>query len=155
MSTLDFQISTRRTDILRTIRVTVYDDHAEFNAAFRRESSRRQLSTDVPENFQVDACCLPRMDHEDRDPRAYQLRIMFARPALTATVIAHEATHAALHIYSIDSYRDHARATAHLHVGNELIPYMVGDIFSAIARRLIHEGHDLNVGQSFPDAHKA
>lgn len=140
-----FQVSTRRTGLLRIVRVEVLEP-GEFRAAYFREWARRNASTSHLDGYDVLATVLPRLDWEDRDPRPYQARMLFRADHLTATVIAHEATHAALHLYSIDSYRDHARASAHLHVGNEVVPYLVGDIFAGIAQRMSTADGRLQVG---------
>lgn len=152
MTDLDFRISTRRTGIRRLIRVSIYAEHADFMTAYHRESRRRGLADGTPDGYRVEGACLPAFTTwEDRDPRPYQARILLALEYATAATIAHEATHAALHLYSVDCYRDNARAGAHLHVGNEIIPYTVGDIFVAIAQRLLDAGHALHVGTSGTD----
>lgn len=78
------------------------------------------------------AVTVSRPGWEDRDPRPFQATIFFSREDLDLTVISHEATHAAAHIYGIDCYRDHARATAHLNISNERLAYLQSDIFRLI-----------------------
>lgn len=143
---LRFQLTTRRTGLRRIVKVAIHDDQASMEAEYYRLAGIAQLIADVPQTYMVHGACFPRRDWTDRDPRPHQATILLSFEHVTATVIAHEATHAAMHIYSIDSYRDHARASAHLHGGNEVVPYLVGDIFSAITERVVASGHDLVVG---------
>lgn len=149
MTAQRFTVSTRRTGILRVVRVDVLEPD-EFERLYQREWRRRGIDhreiVVAGQDLVVQGTVIPRLDWVDRDPRPYQARMLLSRPALTGTLIAHEATHAALHLYSIDSYRGHARASAHLHIGNELIPYLVGDLFSAILQRLDLGGEPLPTG---------
>lgn len=90
------------------------------------------------------AVTISRHGWEDRDPRPFQVTIFFSRDDLDLTVISHEATHAAAHIYSIDCYRDHARATAHLNISNERLAYLQSDIFQSI----VYNFEVIPIGQS-------
>jgi hypothetical protein len=144
--TLRFQLTTRRTGLRRIVKVAIHDDPASMDVEYRRLSRRAELISDVPDAYVVHGACFPRREWEDRDPRAHQVTILLNLEHVTATVIAHEATHAAMHLYSIDCYRDHARASVHLVGGNEIVPYLVGDIFSAITNRLLQTGHELRAG---------
>lgn len=140
MTAKRFQVSTRRTGLLRIVKVELYDEADEFNAAYAKAWTRHNgVRHDVPQGYSVLGTVIPRLDWEDRDPRPYQARMLLRLDSITATLIAHEAAHAAMHIYSIDGYRDHARASVHLHGGNEMVPYMVGDIFSGVAQRIVED----------------
>lgn len=131
-----FSVSTRRTGLLRVIKVEVYDTREELAAVYER--LWRQVGAKVTDADleTVAASVVPRTDWEDRDPRPYQARMLLCAETLTATVMAHEAAHVAMHLYSMDNYRDHARASAHLHGSNEVVPYIIGDVFSAVAQRI-------------------
>jgi len=141
-----FQTSTNRTGTHRIIKVELHDTVAEiaawYAATYPGAHDPRHPAT---------AAFTPRADWADRDPRAWQGTIHLARDAVDMVVVMHEATHAAAHLYSIDLYRDHARASAHLHAFNEPLAYMVGDIAGRIGRRLIDLGVELNVGN--PEHH--
>lgn len=141
-----FQVSTRRTGHLRVVKVDIFDEYADFLETYHRYGKQAGYVTEVPDGYQIDGACISRKDWDDRDPNPYQARILLAWPTITASIIAHEITHAALHLYSIDSYRDHSRAAAHVNISNEVIPYIVGDLFAAISHRILASGADLNVG---------
>jgi hypothetical protein len=70
--------------------------------------------------------------------------IRFYRDALTPYVITHEATHAAMKIYSVDMLygknRVKSRATAHMNVHNETICYLVGEISHYIIQGIYEAG---------------
>lgn len=146
-----FQVSTRRTGILRVVKVAVIDDRdtflAEVDRVLAAAGGDREHDVPEPSGWQVDACTIARADWSDRDPRSHQATILFWTPAIDVGKIAHEATHAAMHIYSIDGFRDHARASAHLHIGNEQVPYIVSDLSSSIMRRVLALGLDLKPGR--------
>ncbi len=143
-----FQVSTRRTGRLRIVKVEILPDEATFQRRYRALGLAAALLVDVPDDYRVDGACIPRRTWEDRDPRPHQVTLLFLGEQITASLIAHEATHAAAHLYSIDRYRDHARASAHLHIGNEPLAYLVADIFSEVARKTQEAGINLVVGYS-------
>jgi hypothetical protein len=149
--TLRFQVTTRRTGIRRIVKVVIIEDRDAFKLEVDRvlKAAGGDRESDLPEpaGWQVEACCISRATWEDRDPRAHQATIIFWAPEIDASKIAHEAAHAALHLYSIDSYRDYARASAHLHIGNEQIPYIISDLTAAIFSRVLGAGIDLPPGR--------
>lgn len=151
MGELRFQTSTRRTGLKRVAKVAVIDDRDEFDAALadalRLVGAEREHALNEPDGWRSDAVTMGRETWEDRDPREHMVTMMFWTPAITAHIIAHEATHAAMLIYSIDSYRIYSRAASHLHVANEQIPYMVGDFFAGIASRVLAAGINLDTGR--------
>ena len=128
MSERRFQVSTRRTGVRRVVKVRVFDSAAEL-----QEAAAVYGGTAIESWSKAGGATISRHGPwEDRDPRPFQATIFLARDQLTLDVIAHEATHAAAHLYSIDGYRDNARASAHLRLANEPLAYLVSDIFTAI-----------------------
>lgn len=152
MTDLAFQTSTRRTGIRRIVRVRIIEDRDRFRTAATRAilaagGHLGQVPVE-PDGWQADAYTIAGTARwSDRDARPHQATILFWGPVLDAGKIAHEAAHAALHIYSIDQYREHARAAAHVHIGNEVIPYIVGDLTTAICERVLRAGVNLTPGK--------
>lgn len=142
-----FQVSTNRTGLHRTIQVRLYDDPSALLAAFRR------AHPDEPDQpgYETGAFFVTPDDWEDCDPRASVGGTMHLPAGADLVLIVHEATHAAMHIYSIDGYRQHARATAHLTAWNETVPYLVGDIVGKIVGWM--HAHDLQVTVGDPHAY--
>jgi hypothetical protein len=123
-----FQVSTRATGHLRVCKVVVFD-----NAAQMRAHTYRYLRADFPGEYdQAAGITLYRQNWADKDPRPFQATIYLNRDDLTLTLIAHEATHAAMHFYSIDGYRNNARASAHLTGDNEQVAHAMSELFSGI-----------------------
>lgn len=147
--TQTFHVSTRRTGLLRTIRVDVYNTQAEMLTVYER-AWRKLAVTRFDDAWSVQGSCLPaRPMWDDRDPRPYQARILLHHEHLTVAMVVHEATHAAMHIYSIDGYRDHARASAHVRGENEVIPYMVADISTSILNRIETDRFPVGDGHTY------
>ena len=139
-----FQLSTRRTGTYRVVKVVVYET---------QEQLTEQLTKLYPlDDTAVEAlgCChlVRNADNEvaDHDPRPHFVTLYFSRGTLDGTVIAHEAVHAAMALYQIDCYRQNARAMAHMKPENEIIAYLVGDIFSAVVQKLDLKGEPLPTG---------
>lgn len=149
-----FQVSTNRTGIHRVVKVQLFDTIDELRAAYERLEGVNLGADPHPPT----ACMIPWVRKgaagargsawEDRDPRPHLATLWFAADTVTAVELAHEATHAAAHLYSVDCYRDNARASAHLHGWNEPIAYLVADIFGAVAIRFIDYGISLDVGRA-------
>lgn len=143
---LSFQVSTRHTGVLRVVKVRVYPDRKAFYAEYVRLMGKplEELTKDHP-GQDIDGLCISRNGWVDRDPRAHQATILLFEPTVTAAIIAHEVTHAAMHLYFVDRVRNSARAAAHMSIANEPVAYMVGDMFKTITNRLISEGIALHV----------
>lgn len=139
--TRDFQVSTNRTGIHRVVRVRLYDTLVEL-----RDAHAAAYPDDDPGVAPV-AWYDPRREWVDRDPRPVVGRMHLPLDQATVTLIAHEATHAAAHIYMVDGYREHARATAHLTPWNETLAYLVGDITGEVCGWIVDHDIALTVGR--------
>lgn len=139
-----FQVSTHRTGIKRVVRVVLHDTEDSLERAFVRRHPGEAFTTDgitTGAFFDLPATW------EDRDPNPRVGGTIHLPPEPTMTLIAHEATHAAMHIYSIDGYRDHARASAHLNGHNEAVAYMVGDIAGGIGAWMLDHARRVDIGR--------
>lgn len=122
-----FQVSTRATGMRRVVKVVVFDTVEQM-----REHLSKQRGCPPGYWDKAGAATGFRDEWDDKDPRPFQATIYLNRDHLNLTTIAHECVHAAMHFYSIDGYREHARASAHLHGGNEPVAYAASELFSAI-----------------------
>lgn len=59
---------------------------------------------------------------------------------LDLSVIAHEATHAAMHVYYCDVLGIYSRAVRHIASTNEAIAYLIGDLVGDIGEKLYERG---------------
>lgn len=144
MSIDRFQVSTRRTGLLRVVPVEVHHDADEFASVYRRRWAPLTRDSDPTD---VAGSVIPVKTWADRDPRPVICRLMLLaleQNAMPISLVIHEATHVAMHIYSVDGYRDNAKASAHLRGANEAIPYIVTDIAVSIAKRLQRLGFDVH-----------
>jgi hypothetical protein len=141
-----FQLSTNRTGTHRVVRVELFDTLEQLREAAVARGYARADEQHPPMALMI-PWQRPEGGWEDREPRAHLATLWFARDTVTVVEIAHEATHAAAHLYSVDCYRNHARAAAHLHGWNEPLAYLTADIVGHVCRRLIDEGLDLAVGR--------
>lgn len=123
-----FQVSTRATGHLRVAKVIIFDTAQEM----RRHYYRHRHGTPGKYDHALAITTARSDDWTDQDPRPFQATIYLCREALNLTIIAHEATHAAMHFYSIDGYRNNARASAHLWITNEAVPHAQSELFSSI-----------------------
>ena len=128
MAVRRFQVSTRATGTLRIAKVIVFDTAQQMRHHLTR------YSPGCPPSYFDDAGASTsfRDEWDDRDPRPFQATIYLNHEHLNLTTIAHECTHVALHFYQIDGYREHARASAHMHGGNEPAAYAMSELFSAV-----------------------
>lgn len=135
MSFTRFQVATRVTGCRRVVQVHVYEDLEELRAA-----TQRQWTTSVGHSTAGATCTsfdsvLPAPKHGHT---VAVIRLWTEQ--LDTRTIAHEVTHAAMHIYFLDRLKQFSRAHPHMHIGNEDVAYMVGDMTSDVVQHLYRIG---------------
>jgi hypothetical protein len=126
-----FQVATSVTGSRRVVQVHLYDDVDDMRAATQAQlpsphghggayATCTSFGTPVP---------APKHGHT-----VAVIRLWTGQ--LTVQTIAHEVSHAALHIYMMDKIRRHSRAWPHIHVANEPLAYMTGNLTSDVISRL-------------------
>ncbi|MDR6794383.1 hypothetical protein J2X12_002880 [Pseudarthrobacter oxydans] len=135
MSFTRFQVATRATGFRRVVQVHVYEDLDELRAATQRQWTTSEGHSDAAATCTSFDSLLPAPEHSHT---VAVIRLWTGQ--LTTRTVAHEVTHAAMHIYFLDRLRQYAQARRHLHIGNEEIAYMVGDMSSDVIERLYRLG---------------
>lgn len=144
------QVSTNRTGIHRIVRVRLFDTIGEMVEAYaRRFPDDPFLASD---RWDIEGLFIPPADWDDRDPNPYQGEVWLPLDVVTMTAVVHEATHAAGHLVFVDGLRDHSRASAWINGRHELLPYLVADLSSDIARlvsrALADRDRTLDIGEA-------
>lgn len=134
MSFERFTVTSRATGIARSALVHVYPSKAALLAASRAFGA------------EVDEADTGAITHSfgyrwpASDDMRHMALIRLHLDQLDSNTIAHEATHAAMHIYFADCAGWESRARAHMTGGNELIAYLIGDLTGAIHFQLHKRG---------------
>lgn len=133
---LRFPVATRATGARRVVQVHLYDDVDELRAATNAQLPAAGTNADAAATCTSFGTMVPAPRHGHT---VAVIRLWVGQ--LTVRTIAHEVTHAAMHIYMMDRVRLYSRAWSHVHVSNEPVAYMVGDLSSDIIARLQLAGH--------------
>lgn len=140
-----FRVSTRHSGSRRFVRVSVYSDAESMRKAALRY--HQQVGFDqVPQDEYdeaygvthiVDVTRIHADGSETRNPTAAHIRLYDG--ALGTSVIAHEATHAAMSIYEQDCL---SRGSVHDGMEfEEILAYLVGDLASRIVGKIYEFGY--------------
>lgn len=134
MSFERFRVTSRATGVARSALVHVYPDKPALLAAARAFGSQvSEADTGaITHSFGYSWPASPAMRH--------MALIRLHADQLDSNTIAHEATHAAMHIYFADCAGWESRARAHMTGGNERIAYLIGDLTGAIHFQLHKRG---------------
>lgn len=130
-----FQVATSVTGFRRVVQVHLYDDVEKMRAA-----TCAQLPSPGGHAEAYGTCTSfgTRVPAPEHAHTVAVIRLWTGQ--LTVQTIAHEVSHAALHIYMMDKIRRHSRAWPHIHVANEPLAYMVGNMTSDVVDRLQKAG---------------
>lgn len=126
-----FSVSSRATGVRRSVLVHVYEDREALLAAANAFGFPEQSAPGgLTHSFGY--------PHPAPEHLRHMALIRLHRGQLDSNTIAHEAAHAALHIYFGDCAKWHSRARAHVTGNNEPLAYLIGDLTGAIHFKL-HE----------------
>lgn len=134
MSFERFSVSSLATGVKRSVLVHIYPDKPALVAAARAYGSTVS-ETDtgaITHSFGYSWPASPGLRN--------MALIRLHADQLDSNTIAHEATHAAMHIYFADCAGWESRARAHMTGGNEPVAYLIGDLTGAIHYQLHKRG---------------
>jgi len=133
-----FSVGTSHTGARRFVQVHLYDDVDKLRAA-----AHKQLPTSH-EYAAATATCTSFGTPVPAPKHGHTVAVIrLWTGQLNVRTIAHGVAHAAMHIYMMDAIRRHSRAWPHIHVANESVAYLVGDLSSDIIARLQGAGHQV------------
>ncbi len=134
MSFKRFRVSSRATGVKRGALVHVYPDKPSLLAAARAWGTEvNEADTGaITHSFGYSWPASPSL----RNMALIRLHV----DQLDSNTIAHEATHAAMHIYFADCAGWESRARAHMTGANEEIAYLIGDLTGALHFQLHKRG---------------
>lgn len=130
-----FSVTSRATGQRRSVLVHVYPDKAALLSAARAYGStvNEHDTGAITHSFGYPFPAPESMRH--------MALIRLHLGQLDTDTIAHEATHAAVHIYFGDCAYWDSRARAHMTGGNESIAYLIGELTGRIHAQLHAAGH--------------
>lgn len=138
-----FYISTTLSGRSRKIRVDVYDTHKEMLRGIEAYQKRNQMDEE-PAGFDTVAMTHSFEGQELKDDRWQSMPLVnvihLHKARLGSEVVIHEASHAALHIYSLDMVAAGDSAEQHINPGNENFCYLMGRIARLIIKGLYEKG---------------
>ncbi|MBT2587934.1 SprT-like domain-containing protein [Arthrobacter sp. ISL-95] len=128
-----FSISSSATGFRRSVLVHVYADKADVVRSAQNYGMAVDSAGAITNSFGY--------RHPAPEHMRHMAVIRLAESQLDSNTLAHEVTHAALHIYFADCCKWESRARAHIDGANEELAYLVGDLTGSLHFELRKRGY--------------